>query len=78
MRSRIALVLTLATVFAASLRVTGQAPGGAQGSPSAARDWTADAAMKISERFTLASVGDVIIIRPVSQQPIPVSRALSK
>ena len=31
MRSRIALVLTLATVYALSLRVTGQAPGGAQG-----------------------------------------------
>jgi poly-gamma-glutamate capsule biosynthesis protein CapA/YwtB (metallophosphatase superfamily) len=71
MRFRIALVVTLATVYAASLRLTGQAPGGAQGSASAAHAWTADAAMKINEPFTLASVGDVIIIRPASQSTDP-------
>jgi hypothetical protein len=65
MRSRIALIVALVAVYAGSLRLTGQAPGGlgAQGNRSAARDWAQDAPMKITEPFTLASVGDVIIVQ---------------
>ncbi|HYM26212.1 MAG TPA: CapA family protein [Vicinamibacterales bacterium] len=69
MRIRIALVVALAVVYASALRLTGQAGGGvaAQGQRSTARDWTQDMAMKIAEPFTLASVGDVIIVRPASR-----------
>jgi poly-gamma-glutamate synthesis protein (capsule biosynthesis protein) len=67
--SRIAILAALAAVYAGSMRLTGQAPGGlgAQGARSDARDWAQDAPMKIMEPFTLASVGDVIIVRPASQ-----------
>ena len=73
MRSRIALIAALVAVYAGTLRLTGQAPGGlgAQGSRSAARNWAQDVAMKITEPFTLASVGDVIIVRPASQATDP-------
>ena len=66
---RSALIVALFVVYVGALRLTGQAPGGvgAQGTRSAARDWTQDMAMKITEPFTLASVGDVIIVRPASQ-----------
>jgi poly-gamma-glutamate capsule biosynthesis protein CapA/YwtB (metallophosphatase superfamily) len=66
---RTALVVALAVVYAGALRLTGQVPGGvgAQGQRSAARGWTQDMAMKIAEPFTLASVGDVIIVRPASR-----------
>ncbi|HEV3058338.1 MAG TPA: CapA family protein [Vicinamibacterales bacterium] len=73
MRFRVSLVLALITVYAGALRLTGQAPAGPgagpgiQGAPSSARNWTQDAAMKIMEPFALASVGDVIIVRPASQ-----------
>src|ERR1051325_1007446 len=69
MTRRLALLVGLLAIYAGAMRVTGQAPGGlgVQGERSAARDWTQDAAMKIAEPFTLASVGDVIIIRPASQ-----------
>jgi len=68
MRARIALVVGLIVVYAGAWRVTGQAPGGvgAQGRQPTARDWTQDMAMKIAGPFTLASVGDVIIVRPAS------------
>jgi len=67
--SRIAILAALAAIYAGSMRLTGQAPGGlgAQGARSDARDWSQDAPMKITEPFTLASVGDVIIVRPASQ-----------
>jgi poly-gamma-glutamate synthesis protein (capsule biosynthesis protein) len=73
MKSRIAIVAGLLIVYAGTLRLTGQAGGGvaAQGNRSAARNWTQDAAMKITEPFTLASVGDVIIVRPASQSTDP-------
>jgi poly-gamma-glutamate capsule biosynthesis protein CapA/YwtB (metallophosphatase superfamily) len=73
MKLRIALIVALVAVYAGTLRLTGQAPGalGAQGNRSAARNWTQDAAMKIAEPFTLASVGDVIIVRPASQSTDP-------
>src|SRR6266704_1967431 len=73
MKYRIALVVGLVAVYATALRVTGQAPGGlgAQGTRSAARDWTQDMAMKITEPFALASVGDVIIVRPASRVSDP-------
>jgi poly-gamma-glutamate synthesis protein (capsule biosynthesis protein) len=69
MTSRFALLLAIAGVYAAAMRVTGQAPGGlgAQGTRSAAHDWTTDLPMKIAAPFALASVGDVIIVRPASQ-----------
>jgi poly-gamma-glutamate synthesis protein (capsule biosynthesis protein) len=53
--------------------VTGQGPGGlgAQGARPAARDWAQDMPMKITDPFTLASVGDVIIVRPASQLAEP-------
>jgi hypothetical protein len=51
-------------LYADAIRLTGQA--GAQGERSRARDWTQDSAMKITEPFTFASVGDVLIIRPAS------------
>jgi len=73
MKHRIALVVGLAAIYAGAMRVTGQAPGGlgAQGARSAARDWTQDMAMKIAEPFALASVGDVIIVRPASRTADP-------
>jgi poly-gamma-glutamate synthesis protein (capsule biosynthesis protein) len=69
MKSRIAIVAALLVVYAGALRITGQAGGGvaAQGNRSAVRNWTQDVAMKITEPFTFASVGDVIIVRPASQ-----------
>jgi poly-gamma-glutamate capsule biosynthesis protein CapA/YwtB (metallophosphatase superfamily) len=74
MRFRVSLVIALMTAYAGALRLTGQAPApggpgglGVQGAASPARAWTQDAAMKIMEPFALASVGDVIIVRPASQ-----------
>ena len=64
---RAAFIVALLIVYASALRLTGQAGPGAQGARSAARDWTQDMAMKIAEPFTLASVGDVIIVRPASR-----------
>src|SRR5437899_6894165 len=66
---RTMLVVGLMAVCAGALRLAGQAPGGlgAQGVRSAARNWAQDMPMKITEPFTLASVGDVIIVRPASQ-----------
>src|SRR5690348_11881121 len=66
---RLELAAALMVIYAGALRVTGQAPGGlaAQGTRSTARDWTQDLPMKITEPFALASVGDVIIVRPASQ-----------
>jgi poly-gamma-glutamate synthesis protein (capsule biosynthesis protein) len=72
MRGRAALIVALVIVYASAMRLTGQAPGaGAQGQRSTARDWTQDMAMKIAEPFTLASVGDVIIVRPASRSNDP-------
>ena len=68
MNTRIALAAALLAVYAGSLRLTGQ---GLQGGPSATRNWAQDAPMKITEPFTLASVGDVIIVRPASQSTDP-------
>ena len=47
----------------------GQGPGqfGQTNSSTPARDWSQDMQMKITGPFTLASVGDVMIIRPASQ-----------
>src|SRR5215472_5624129 len=73
MRARIALVVALVVVYASAWRLTGQAPVGvgAQGQRSAARDWMQDMAMKIAGPFTLASVGDVIIVRPALRMNDP-------
>jgi len=49
----------------------GGGPAGTRTAPGATRDWTQDMQMKITEPFTLASVGDVIIIRPASQYDDP-------
>jgi hypothetical protein len=70
MKVRIVLVVALMTVYAGAMRLTGQAPG-AQGTRSSARDWKQDEPMKITQPFTLASVGDVIIVRPASQSNDP-------
>jgi poly-gamma-glutamate synthesis protein (capsule biosynthesis protein) len=69
MRARVALVVALVGVYAGAIRLTGQAPSGlgAQGARSAARDWAQDLPMNIAEPFALASVGDVIIVRPAAQ-----------
>ena len=70
---RAAFIVALFIVYASAMRMTGQAPGGAgvQGARSAARDWTQDMPMKITEPFALASVGDVIIVRPASRSTDP-------
>ncbi len=69
MKLRGAVLVGLIAAYAGAMRVTGQVPGGlgAQGGRSAARNWAKDTPMKITEPFTLASVGDVIIIRPAAQ-----------
>ncbi len=69
MKARVVFVAALLAVYAGSMRLTGQV--GLQGERSRPRDWAQDAPMKISEPFTLASVGDVIIIRPASQSTDP-------
>src|ERR1700752_2222581 len=73
MKRRVALLVGVIAVYAGAMRAVGQAPGGlgAQGARSSPRDWTNDAAMKITGPFTLASVGDVIIVRPASQLTDP-------
>ena len=70
-------VVALASVGAA--RVIGQGRGGRGGAPGApGHDWSQDMAMKITEPFTLASVGDVIIVRPASQENDPALQAAIK
>ena len=73
MKSRGVLILAIVAAYAGAMRLTGFAQGGAaaQGQSSRARDWAQDAAMKITEPFTLASVGDVIIVRPASKSTDP-------
>ena len=73
MKSRGVLILAIVAAYAVAMRLTGFAQGGAaaQGQLSRARDWAQDAAMKITEPFTLASVGDVIIVRPASKSTDP-------
>src|SRR4051812_45002554 len=44
----------------------------------AARDWTKDMQMKITEPFTIAAVGDLIIDRPASQLNDPGLQAALK
>lgn len=59
----------IAMAWSSGSHLSGQ--GGIGGVPIATRtqprDWSQDMAMKIQEPFTLASVGDVIIMRPASQ-----------
>ena len=50
MKRRVAVAVALMAVYAGAMRVTGQTPGGAQGSRSAARDWAAEKA-RSPERF---------------------------
>src|ERR1700686_1455664 len=73
MKTRIALVVALVALYSGTLRLTGQAGGGIglQGDRSAPHTWAQDAVMKITEPFTFASVGDVIIVRPASQSTDP-------
>src|SRR6476659_9847243 len=65
--------LVAGLAFLAGPHLVGQGPpGGAGGVNRApAHDWSSDMAMKITEPFTLASVGDVIIVRPASQSTDP-------
>jgi hypothetical protein len=57
-----------ALVFWLTPSVTAQAPGrgGRSGFTAPPRDWSQDMQMKITEPFTLASVGDLIVLRPAS------------
>src|SRR5205085_1380877 len=64
---RAALIVALFIVYTGAMRLTGQAPTALQGTQSAPHDWTQDMAMKITEPFSLASVGDVIIVRPATR-----------
>jgi len=52
--------------------------GGGRGFPNPPRDWNRDLQMKITEPFTLASVGDIIIVRPASQFQDPGLQAALK
>jgi poly-gamma-glutamate synthesis protein (capsule biosynthesis protein) len=64
--SGVALLLTAAALMIpAALAQRGR--GGRGDFPAPPRDWSRDLQMKITEPFTLASVGDLIIIRPASQ-----------
>jgi hypothetical protein len=51
--------------------ITGQAPPGRTNVQAPPRDWTQDMQMKITEPFTLASVGDMIILRPAANLQDP-------
>jgi poly-gamma-glutamate synthesis protein (capsule biosynthesis protein) len=74
----LAVILGLAAILGPLVRGQGGpgGPGGANRAP--AHDWAGDLAMKITEPFTLASVGDVIIIRPASQSSDPGVQAALK
>ena len=60
----------LLAAYVGALRLTGAAQG-TQGGRSRVRDWAQDSVMKITEPFSFASVGDVIITRPASQSTDP-------
>jgi len=60
-----ALALTIPTIAGQGGRGGGQ--GGRGGAPPVRLDSPKDMDMKITDAFTLASVGDLIIMRPVSQ-----------
>src|SRR5262245_47372901 len=65
-------VATAAVSLAVAAVIAQGPPGGAgiaQRAP--ARDWSQDMAMKITEPFTFAAVGDVIITRPAAQSTDP-------
>src|SRR5215471_4758739 len=70
MKRRLVLAFGLVAGYAAAMHLTGYAQG-AQGARSTGRDWAQDMPMKITDPFTLASVGDVIIVRPASQMTDP-------
>jgi poly-gamma-glutamate capsule biosynthesis protein CapA/YwtB (metallophosphatase superfamily) len=63
------VVVALASVSLGVVAALAQGPPGGAGiaQRAPARDWNQDMAMKITERFTLAAVGDVIITRPAAQ-----------
>src|SRR5436190_13362687 len=61
------MMAVVGAVCACAASLIGQAPAGVGATKSPPRNWTQDAAMKIVQPFTLASVGDVIIVRPASQ-----------
>jgi hypothetical protein len=67
----LALVLAIAACAWVPV-IVGQAPTGRGNNQAPSRDWAGqDMPMKIMEPFTLASVGDLIIIRPASQYQDP-------
>jgi len=67
------IVVALASVSLGVVAALAQGPPGGAGlaQRTPPRDWNQDMPMKISEPFTLASVGDVIIVRPASQSSDP-------
>lgn len=79
--SRSALVLTpLAALLLWVPSSHGQARGGRgnAGMQAPARDWTEDMQMKITDPFTLASVGDMIILRPAANLQDPAFQSALK
>ena len=71
-RRRASLLSAAVLISAVALSVPvatgqGRGRGGGRGFPNPPRDWSRDLQMKITQPFTLASVGDIIIIRPASQ-----------
>jgi poly-gamma-glutamate synthesis protein (capsule biosynthesis protein) len=72
-RDGLVIALCLALAYLGATQLIGQGgPGGLGGANRApAHDWSGDMAMKITDPFTLASVGDVIIIRPASKSTDP-------
>jgi hypothetical protein len=61
------LFLAVATsVWVPTLIGQGRGGGGGARTDAPTRDWTQDMQMKIMQPFTLAAVGDVMIVRPAS------------
>jgi poly-gamma-glutamate capsule biosynthesis protein CapA/YwtB (metallophosphatase superfamily) len=60
-----------AAVWVAAPTLVAQPPAAQSAARTPPHDWSADLAMKIPGSFTLASVGDVIIVRPASMLQDP-------
>ena len=80
-RARVARISVVAAAVAAGVWSTvatigGQ--GGRQGGAAVRLDSPKDMEMKITDPFTLASVGDLIIMRPVSQLADPAFQSAIK
>jgi len=73
------LFLAVATsVWVPTLIGQGRGGGGGARTDAPTRDWTQDMQMKIMQPFTLAAVGDVMIVRPASQNDNPAFQSAIK